>query len=980
MRARVVLVWGVLALAIPAGCDRGPQEPALDVSDPVAANNRGVGLMGMYKYQEAADLFRALSDKQPDNADVKVNLAIAVLNRQQEGDEAKALEILGEALELDPDHLRARYCAGLLLYRSADAGALEHLRFVAEADPQDPYAAYYYGSALEQADRSDEALVLFRRAMDLDPYLKSACYRVSRLLLRAGHQEEGLALQERFQKLGDNPRARTVGDVYMEMGPKAEAVAFDAPQPHFQPPPAGKVFAETLEPLYEVGGESWPGFQGRLASISACDIDGDGDVDVFIPDHVRGPNRLNNAVLLNRGDGTFALAADHPLASIPQVMASLWGDYDNDGLTDVYFCRKAPNMLWRQVEPGVWRDVTEATGTANERFTTVDGAFFDADHDGDLDIFCVNRDGPNELLINNRDGTFSPMAAEMGIDGGGSASWQVLITDLDDDRDADIIVLNEKAPHEAYVNDRLWAYRPAEGLDLFLGADILTAVAGDADADGLVELYTALRNEYIARWDPDAGGVWRPASVNAGPIEVYGHRHNRLALVDFDGDGALDLLTNDRNTLRVHSLADGALLQRSPRLVEYVVACVPVVLDPAAGPSVVALPGMYEPVIWRPGPGRYGFAALRFSGMEDPGLSMRSNASGIGTRFAVRVDSRWTMPDTFRSDSGPGQSLQPVPVGLGGAPKIDFVAMDWSDGVLQSEIDLAAGELHVISEHDRRPTSCPVLFAFNGETFEFVTDLLGVGGIGYMIAPGEYYTPRPWENLVVPEGALRPTDGRYALKLGEPMEEACYLDSVGLVVYDVPPGWRMTLDERMGILGPQPTGEPRYYRHEILPARAVNDRGQDVTELVAAADHRAAPVGELDRRFLGRLEAPNVVTLTFDEPLTGRDGQPMLVADGWIEYPYSQTMFGAWQAGAGYSAPTVEARGADGEWRVVLEQFGYPAGMPRQMSVPLDELPAGALELRISTNQEIYWDRLAVAFAETPPKQDGVSSRSRRHR
>ena len=87
------------------------------------------------------------------------------------------------------------------------------------------------------------------------------------------------------------------------------------------------------------------------------------------------------------------------------------------------------------------------------------------------------------------------------------------------------------------------------------------------------------------------------------------------------------------------------------------------------------------------------------------------------------------------------------------------------------------------------------------------------------------------------------------------------------------------------------------------------------------------------------------------------------MADGWIEYPYSQTMFGAWQAGADYVAPTIEALGSDGTWRTVIGQFGYPAGMPRRMSVPLPDLPEGTTKLRITTNQEIFWDRLAVAVA-----------------
>jgi hypothetical protein len=92
----------------------------------------------------------------------------------------------------------------------------------------------------------------------------------------------------------------------------------------------------------------------------------------------------------------------------------------------------------------------------------------------------------------------------------------------------------------------------------------------------------------------------------------------------------------------------------------------------------------------------------------------------------------------------------------------------------------------------------------------------------------------------------------------------------------------------------------------------------------------------------------------------------MLVGDGWIEYPYAQTLFAAWQAHADYHAPTIEARGGDGRCRIVRREFGYPAGMPRRMSVPLDALPRGTSALRLRTTQEIYWDRLAVAFAAQP--------------
>ena len=80
-----------------------------------------------------------------------------------------------------------------------------------------------------------------------------------------------------------------------------------------------------------------------------------------------------------------------------------------------------------------------------------------------------------------------------------------------------------------------------------------------------------------------------------------------------------------------------------------------------------------------------------------------------------------------------------------------------------------------------------------------------------------------------------------------------------------------------------------------------------------------------------------MLTLEFPRTLDSLAGEPMLLIDGWVEYPYSQTNFAAWQAGAAYEAPTLEAY-AGGAWHTVAAQFGYPAGMPRRMSMPLAEL------------------------------------------
>ena len=178
----------------------------------------------------------------------------------------------------------------------------------------------------------------------------------------------------------------------------------------------------------------------------------------------------------------------------------------------------------------------------------------------------------------------------------------------------------------------------------------------------------------------------------------------------------------------------------------------------------------------------------------------------------------------------------------------------------------------------------------------------------------------------------------------------------------------MVLDERKAIRSPEATGEPRFFHTERLPVRAVDDAAGDVTGAILAVDGKAAPPGTLDRRFIG-LTAPHVLELEFGSPLDDGRGSPVLVADGWIEYPVRPDhCLRRGRPGAAYQAPTIEARDEHGAWRVVRREFGYPAGMARRMSVPLGRLPRGTSALRVRTNQEIYWDRLAVAYAESGPQ------------
>src|SRR5947209_15456910 len=108
--------------------------------------------MGRFNFDAATADFSELTDRRPDREGDWVNLAIARLNRQREGDTQAAMGMLDQALTLDPGDPRAAYCKAILLLNGGKAAeALPLFARVAEADPRDPYAAFYKGQCLLQA-------------------------------------------------------------------------------------------------------------------------------------------------------------------------------------------------------------------------------------------------------------------------------------------------------------------------------------------------------------------------------------------------------------------------------------------------------------------------------------------------------------------------------------------------------------------------------------------------------------------------------------------------------------------------------------------------------------------------------------------------------------------------------------------------------------------------------------------------------------
>jgi Flp pilus assembly protein TadD len=976
---RVAEALSAAALLLAAGC--APPPSPMDPRVASEAVERAVAQLGMFEFEAAEAILAPIADRGGAPYEVRLDRAIAALNRSDEGAQARAIALLGGILRDHPDDARAEYCQGLAwLYLGEPAKALPRFRRAAARHPEDPHAAFYAGQCCELQGELDAARDLYRRAAELDPYLRSAWLGLSRVLGRQGREDEAATALEEFRRQSGNPRSRLAEFKYTRMGALGEAVVIAPATPAPAPRPSGAPFAAAS--AMPVDGVAAAPFEVDELQ-PAADLNGDGTLDFVVTLLWRAEGVVERRIVRSGPGGRWTMDP----GTVDQLRRgrAFWGDLDDDGRVDVAFSSSPARHLtiatglhasWvRQEADGRWTEHRFAGGLEPEDHLSL---MADLDHDGDLD-FVFTGDVDTGILWNlGRPSETEPVAWERRPLAGAIAGARATAADLDGDGDLDLVLWHDDGAAQVWTNDRLWAWARHDAFAAFEASRPAEVVAFRDGIDGMPVLATLTGGAAGARttaetWRASRDG-WQRASTVMVPAA------SALFVADVAGSGHANIVVRHADSI---SLLD-AHGQPVDRVADVPAGAEPCIVDARGLVLVAPAAAAGEPPRWMaPGPGRWPMAALWLRGRDDPSQQMRSNASGIGTSVDARVGGEWVAADALPWRSAGPQALEPVLVGLGASPAASFVRVAWPDAVLQTEPSIGPGQ-RTITEVQRQISSCPVIFAWDGTRHAFVTDCLGVGGLGYLAAvergPGggpvpAYAPPRPWERVLLGHGAaLAPRDGAYEVRLGEPMEEACYLDAARLAAIDVPDGWEMVLDERMGIAGPAPTGEPRYFRRAADPARASVRRAaapaSDATDAVIVRDGRAADLGPAHRRFIGRLAEEASLELAFDMPVAEGPGAPALVVDGWVEYPYSSTGFAMWQADALPMVPALEALDpATGAWVTVVADYGYPAGMPRTavFPVPASALPAGCRALRLRTSVELYVDRVRLAWFEPCP-------------
>src|SRR5262249_13388110 len=119
-----------------------------------------------------------------------------------------------------------------------------------------------------------------------------------------------------------------------------------------------------------------------------------------------------------------------------------------------------------------------------------------------------------------------------------------------------------------------------------------------------------------------------------------------------------------------------------------------------------------------------------------------ANRNGVGTKVEILSGSLRQKLETYCASPAPAPAS--LVFGLGKRNAVDAVRLLWPSGNVQAELEVALGKQSArnaapvtkVTEVDRKPSSCPFLYTWNGERFEFITDFMGGGEYGHLESPG----------------------------------------------------------------------------------------------------------------------------------------------------------------------------------------------------------------------------------------------------
>ncbi len=222
-----------------------------------------------------------------------------------------------------------------------------------------------------------------------------------------------------------------------------------------------------------------------------ADYDNDGFLDMFVADYF---STRFNRLYHNNGDGTFSEVTNSSINLEADFSVNgVWGDYDNDGLIDLFVSNTngSDNSLYKNMGNGQFLKIN--TGDiVNDGGYSVGASWGDCNNDGYLDLFVANAANEDNFLYqNDGDGTFTKITTGDVVNDAGNShgsSW----VDVDNDGDLDLFVANDQDENNfLYTNNGDGTFTPVVNAITQDGGQSFGAAWADYDNDGDMDLYVA---------------------------------------------------------------------------------------------------------------------------------------------------------------------------------------------------------------------------------------------------------------------------------------------------------------------------------------------------------------------------------------------------------------------------------------------------------------------------------------------------------
>ena len=324
--------------------------------------------------------------------------------------------------------------------------------------------------------------------------------------------------------------------------------------------------------------------------VAVFDYDNDGNLDIFftngadITDLKKTSPKYSNRLFRNNGDGTFTDVTEKAgLAGTGYDIGVAVGDYDNDGHEDLFVAGVHRNTLYHNNGDGTFTDVTEKAGLAkfDKEFGplwSTGAAWVDVNNDGLLDLFVVNyvswdvhrepdckfeekpeychpkfyKALPNQLFLNNGDGTFADISSRSGIRAHPGKGMGVSIADYDGDGLLDIFVTNDKLFNFLFHNKGNARFEEAATETGVALTEQGNAISGmgvdfrDLNNDGFPDIVlVALQDETFPIYQNNRDGGFTDITAKSGMALLSNPMSGYSAnIADFDNDGWKDIFVS----------------------------------------------------------------------------------------------------------------------------------------------------------------------------------------------------------------------------------------------------------------------------------------------------------------------------------------------------------------------------------------------------------------------------------------------------